>query len=300
MRVSRRTFVKGSAAAAGALAASQYFKDLQLLVPRPAQAAPAEDVVPTTCWIGKQDCGLLARRIDGRVGKLEGHPDHPRNRGRLCPKGVSQLMGVYDPNRVKTPLIRTNEKGVPGTFRQATWDEALTLVANNIKEVRAKDPKQILWQKGRSKQEAIYDNAFVNSIGATRVGHGSYCSDAGYRAAEYTIGPHGNAHPDFKYTKYMLCWGWNVTNAGGNKFCWLTWNQQLRDARERGLKMVVIDPYLRGAGPFADDWLPIRPGTALALAPALCHQLIQQGTIDRDYLKRYTNSPFLLQDDGTF
>ena len=64
--------------------------------------------MPTTCWIGKQDCGMLARRIDGRVIKFEGHPANPRNNGTLCPKGQAQIISLYDPNRVKTPLVRTN------------------------------------------------------------------------------------------------------------------------------------------------------------------------------------------------
>ncbi len=303
MELTRRDFLKGSAAVGGTLVAGRCLVDeLETLAAAPggAAAAVAEEWVPSTCWIGKQDCGLLARRVNGRVVKLEGHPAHPRNRGTLCPKGVGQIMAIYDPNRVKTPLIRTNEKGVPGQFRPATWDEALTLVAEKLKEVRAKDPKQVLWQKGRSKQEAIYDKAFVGAIGAVAVGHGSYCSDAGYRAAEYTIGPHANANPDFRYCRYMLSWGWNITNSGGNKFCWLTWNQQLVAAKERGLKVVVIDPYLRGAGPFADEWLPIKPGTDLALALALCHVLVKEGFVDRPYLQKYTNAPFLVQADGTF
>jgi anaerobic selenocysteine-containing dehydrogenase len=140
----------------------------------------------------------------------------------------------------------------------------------------------------------------VKAIGSSKLGHGSYCSDAGYRASEYTIGLHGNAHPDFKYTRYLLSWGWNITNAGGNKYCWLTWNQQLNEARERGIKVVVIDPSLRGAGPFADEWLPIKPATDLALALALCNALIAQGTVDHVYLRNYTNSPFLVKADGTF
>ncbi|MFN3973968.1 MAG: molybdopterin-dependent oxidoreductase [Dehalococcoidia bacterium] len=303
MKVTRRTFLKGSAAVGGSLLLSRFLSQgLETLAaggnskPLPA----SEEWVPTTCWIGKQDCGILARKVNGLVVKLEGHPNHPRNRGTLCPKGVAQIMALYDPNRVQTPLIRTNEKGVPGRFRPATWDEALELVAAKIKEVRAKDPKLILWQKGRSKQEPIYDNAFVGALGATKVGHGSYCSDAGYRAAEYTIGLHGNAHPDFRYTRYLLAWGWNITNAGGNKLCWITWNQQFLDARERGMKVVVIDPYLRNAGPFADQWLPIKPGTDLALALALCNALIAQGTVDLDYLAKYTNAPFLVQEDGFF
>ncbi|MFQ5946295.1 MAG: molybdopterin-dependent oxidoreductase, partial [Anaerolineae bacterium] len=101
-----------------------------------ASAALAEEWVPTTCWIGKQDCGILARRIDGRVVKLEGNPLHPRNVGTLCPKGVAQIMAMYDPNRVKVPLVRTNEKRVSGKWRQVSWDEALTLIGDKIKEVR--------------------------------------------------------------------------------------------------------------------------------------------------------------------
>ncbi len=303
MRIKRRTFLKAGAAAGTVVAGGRLVEgQLRVLEAQGGEVAlrRTEEWVPTTCWIGKQDCGILARRVNGRVVKLEGNPAHPRNKGTLCPKGVGQIMALYDPNRVKTPLVRTNEKGVPGRWREASWDEALVLVADNIKAVRAKDPTLILWQKGRSKQEAIYDNAFVKAIGATKAGHGAYCSDAGYRAAEYTIGPHANANPDFRYTRYMLSWGWNMTEAGGNKFCWITWNQQLLDARERGLKVVHIDPRLRSAGPFADEWLPIKPGTDLALALALCQAIVERGTIDRAYLTHYTNASFLVQGDGTF
>ncbi|MBI4493696.1 MAG: molybdopterin-dependent oxidoreductase [Chloroflexi bacterium] len=303
MKLSRRTLLKGSAATGGALLAARVAEGgLETLVSaRPeSQAAPVEESVPTTCWIGKQDCGILARRVGGRVVKLEGHPLHPRNRGRLCPKGVAQIVSLYDPNRVKAPLIRTNEKGKPGTWRQASWDEALTLVGERIKEVRARDKRLLLWQKGRSKAEAFYDNAFVTASGATKLHHGAFCSDAGYRAAEYTIGPNGVLHPDFRYTRHVLAWGWNITNAGGNKLCWITWPQQLGLARERGVKVVAIDPRQRGAAHFADQWLPIRPGTDLALALALAYSLVSQDDVDRDYLTRHTNAPFLVQKDGSF
>ncbi|HLC42624.1 MAG TPA: molybdopterin-dependent oxidoreductase [Methylomirabilota bacterium] len=303
MTITRRKFLKGSAVAGGAAALTSFLsRDPKTLVAAAEKsgAATAEEWVPTTCWIGKQDCGMLARRINGRVVSLQGHPDHPRNLGKLCPKGVAQIMAVYDPHRVQTPLIRTNEKGKSGTWRKASWDEALTLVGQKIKEVRARDKRLLLWQKGRSKGGAFYDTAFVKASGATGLGHGAYCSDAGYRAAEYTIGPHGVLHPDFRHTKYLLSWGWNVTNAGGNKFCFITWPQQLIPAKERGMKVVVIDPRLRGAGPFADEWVPIRPGTDLALALALSNVLIDRGFLDRDYLKKHTNAPYLVKEDGSF
>ena len=206
MRITRRTFLKTSAVAGGGLLASRFlFGGLETLVAgQPATSPPPEEWVPTACWIGKQDCGMLARRINGRVVKFIGHPAHPRNRGTLCPKGVAQIMALYDPNRVKAPLIRTNEKGVPGKWRQVTWDEALTLVGQKIREVRAKDPKLLVWQKGRSKSKAFYDEAFVKASGATKLHHGAFCSDAGYRASEYTIGISGVLNPDFRYTRYLL------------------------------------------------------------------------------------------------
>lgn len=302
MKVSRRTFLKGTGVTVGLAMASQYLGRLELLVPRGAGAAYAasEELVPTTCWIGKQDCGILARRINGRVVALQGHPGHPRNRGRLCPKGVAQIVSLYDYNRVKAPLIRTNEKGVPGTWRQTSWDEALTLVAEKMNEVRAKDPRLLVWQKGRSKAKKFYDKAFVKASGATKLHHGAYCSDAGYRACEYTTGLHGVLHPDFRYCNYVLAWGWNITNSGGNKLCWLTWPQELVAAKERGMKVVAIDPRLRSAGPFADEWLPIKPGTDLALALTLCNVLVTEGYVDQDYLKKYTNATFLVKEDGYF
>jgi anaerobic selenocysteine-containing dehydrogenase len=303
MKVTRRGFLKGSATAGGALLASRFlYNTLETVVAGSSEAATTvtEDWVPTTCWIGKQDCGILARRINGRVVKLEGNPNHPRNWGTLCPKGVAQIMAVYDPHRVKTPLVRTNEKGKSGTWQQASWDEALTLVAEKIKEVKAKDPRLLVWQKGRSKAEAFYDDAFVKASGATKLHHGAFCSDAGYRGCEYTIGPHGVLHPDFRHTRYLLSWGWNITNAGGNKFCWITFPQQLTAAKARGMKVVAIDPRLRGAAHFADEWVPIRPGTDMALALALCYRLIRQGTIDREYLTKYTNATSLVTEDGSF
>jgi anaerobic selenocysteine-containing dehydrogenase len=299
--LSRRTFVKSSAAAGGAVAATKWlFEPTESVtqVDAPRRAA-VEDSVFTTCWIGKQDCGMTARRVDGRVVKFDGAAGFPRNDGTLCPKGQAQIVSVYDPNRVKTPLIRTNDKGVTGEWREAGWEEALGLVAERYADVAEEDPALVLWQKGRSKAKEFYDNAFVKTIGASKLGHGAYCSDTGYRAVEYTIGLHGVLHPDLLNSKYVLSWGWNITNAGGNKFCWLTWPRQLVEGREKnGLKIVQIDPRLRPAGPFADEWVPIKPAGDLAFALAMCHELIAQGFIDQDYLARFTNAPYLVGDDG--
>jgi anaerobic selenocysteine-containing dehydrogenase len=304
--VSRRSFLKSAAAATALGVGSLWWLDWTfkpLLDENGAQAVamPVNDKwLATTCWIGKQECGILARVVDGRVVELKGDPGHPRNQGRLCLKGQAQIMALYDPYRVKAPLLRLNEKGVPGTWRETSWEEALTLVGEKIKEVRARDKRFLVWQKGRSKAESFYDIAFGTASGATKFGHDAYGSGAGYRAAEYTIGLHGVFHPDFHYSKYLLSWGWNATNAGGNKLCWITYNRQFLEARNRGMRVISLDPRRLAMGPHADVWLPIKPGTDLAFFLALANVLVEQGYLDKTYLRNYTNAPFLVKNDGYF
>ncbi len=303
MKVTRRDFIKATAAAAGiaALADFSFKGPLTTLLTGPHQKlSPAETWVSTTCWIGKQDCGMLARVIDGRISKFEGHPDHPRNFGTLCVKGVAQISAIYDPYRVKAPLRRTNAKGQPGVWEEISWDTALTLVGDRIQDVIARDPRLLVWQKGRSKAKDFYDTAFVNASGATKLHHGAYCSDAGYRACEYTVGLHGVLHPDFKYTNYLISFGWNLVGAGGNKLCWLTWPHEFLEAKERGMKVINLDPRHGSMGPHADEWLPIKPATDIVFFHALSNLLIENGTIDTEYLKNNTNAPFLVQPDGFF
>ena len=277
--------------------------------------------VPTTCWIGKQDCGMLAKvltqKVNGksisRIVKLEGNPDHPRNLGTLCPKGTGQLQAIYDYNRIKWPLKRTNAKGQKGTFKKITWAEALTELDKQLKDAKSKG-EVVLWQKGRSKAKNFYDTAFVNALKkaglkVSKVGHGSYCSDSGYRAAEYTLGYHGVISPDFAHTQYLLSWGWGMVTSGGNKFCWLTWPQKYIKARNRATnplkKVVCLDPNRRQTGPHADEWYANRPGSDLAFFLGLANYLINKttssfknGLVDETYLLKHTNASFLVGADG--
>ncbi len=335
----RRDFLKGSAVALGSLCALETLSGCRPSEPSQGGGgggtpdetpkdvhqdypmAFTELAIPTTCWIGKQDCGAIARVIQQEIGgktvqrlvKLEGNPNHPRNNGRLCVKGMAQVQAVYDYNRVKWPLKRINPKGRQGRFKRITWEEALGEVAAELQEAKASG-KKVLWQKGRSKAEDFYDHAFVSALAAwgsnvAKVGHGAYCSDAGYRAGEYTIGYHGVLSPDFEHCEYLLAWGWGLTTSGGNKLCQITWPQKFLAARESGVlkRVVCLDPSRRQTGPHADDWLANRPGSDLAFFLGLAHYLVHNtdtgydnGLVDEGYLLGHTNAPYLLQDDGTF
>jgi anaerobic selenocysteine-containing dehydrogenase len=305
MSITRREFIKISAVTTGlaAIADFGFGGPVTTLVKKAVeQGSSSEDIwLPTTCWIGKQDCGVLARRVDGRIINLEGHPDHPRNHGTLCPKGVAQIIQVYDPYRVKAPLKRTNRKGESGVWEEISWDEALTTVAAQLKAVRETDKRLFIWHKGRSKAKPFYDNAFNKAYGTVnKLSHGATCSDAVYRANELTFSVHGSTAADFNHCRYLISWGWNITEAGGPHLCFLTWPKEILDAKERGMKIVQIDPRIRSGAHLVDEWLPIKPGTDMTLALAMANVLLDKGHIDTEYLNMFTNAPFLVGPNGLF
>lgn len=100
--------------------------------------------MPTTCVVCNGSCGALATVKDGVLIKLDGNPDAPPNRGKLCLKGLSSVMMLYDPYRLKAPLIRTNpEKGIGADprWKEISWDEALNIIVERLKKIREEDPK---------------------------------------------------------------------------------------------------------------------------------------------------------------
>jgi len=115
--VTRRTFLKATAAAATVAAVSDklFGGPLSTLVESAAAAkqAATEDVwIPSSCFMCFSNCGILAHRVNGVVTKIEGNPEHPYNQGKSCARSQAGLMKLYNPWRIKSPLKRTNpEKG---------------------------------------------------------------------------------------------------------------------------------------------------------------------------------------------
>ena len=301
--ITRRRFLQGSAAVGGgALVARTFlFGGPETLVPASAASSQAgvEEFVNTACWIGKQECGIVARRIDGRVVKLDGQANNPRNFGTLCPKGQAQLTTLYDPNRLTTPLIRTNRKGVPGEWRRASWDEALTLTADRIKASQAKDALLAGYDIGRNKVSAIYDTAFVGATGLTAYGRrGNDCGGPSEDAVLATWGFRTVITPDLRRCRYLICY-WNLTQAGGPQLCQITFPREVVEAKERGMKVVAINPHSRSVAHLADEWVPIRPGTDMAFWLAVINVLLDKGFVDQSFLRESTNAASLVLSDGS-
>nr|PZN70603.1 MAG: molybdopterin oxidoreductase [Bacillota bacterium] len=240
-------------------------------------------VCPHDCW---DTCSMLVHVKDGRVVRVMGDPDHPVTRGFLCVKTNHYEERVYSPDRVLYPMKRTGPKG-SGQFERISWDEALTTIADRFRAIIAEYGAEAILPYSYAGtigvlQYGSMDRRFFHRLGASRLER-TICSAAGEAAMRSVIGTKMGPDPeDMVHARLIVAWGVNVTSSNPHQW------PIIEEARRRGGKLVVIDPY-RYKGAREADWhLSPRPGTDAALALGLMHVLIREGWIDRDYIERYT------------
>jgi len=158
----------------------------------------------------QRDCATLVHLEDGVVVKIEGNPEVPPNYGSLCSRGKAEIMSLYNPYRVKTPLVRTNpEKGldVDPMWKEVTWDEALDIVAERLKEVREKDPRGFALCEGFGNRDTILRQDFLKAFGTpNEVGsHGPLCTI--HYASCLVHAGYPEAIVDMEYCQYCISLG---------------------------------------------------------------------------------------------
>lgn len=267
-------------------------------------AMHGDDVwIASSCAFCYGSCSIRAHRVDGVVVKVEGNPDSVVGKGRLCGKGISGLMTHYDPNRLTMPLRRTNpRKGLdedPG-WKEISWEEALTEIADQLRRVREDDPRKLMIQRTTTVTAGrVPLGAFANAFGTPNTsvaGGGLHCGNgahflSGLMHASWSV------VPDFQYCNYAMFFGASKGHGAGHASAS---NMGLAaDARVRGMKMVVVDPMCNFAAAKATEWVPLRVGTDGALALAMCDVMVNELDIyDLPYLQAKTNAPYLVGPDG--
>jgi anaerobic selenocysteine-containing dehydrogenase len=237
-------------------------------------------------------CGVLITVEDGRATKIQGDPNHPMTRGFLCAKVAKYLDRVYSPDRVLYPMRRIAAKGTASTkgdevWQRITWDEALDEIAKRFRAIIAEfGPEAILpYSYGGTLgalNGASMDRRFFTRLGASELER-TICSSAGEAGLESVMGVKLGTEPDqFVHSRYIIAWASNIH--GNNVHLW----PYIVEARRRGAKLVVIDPYRTRTAACADWYLPINPGTDGALALAMMHVIIGEGLHDADYVAKYT------------
>jgi anaerobic selenocysteine-containing dehydrogenase len=233
-------------------------------------------------------CGVLITVEGERATKIQGDPAHPVTRGFLCAKVAKYLDRVYAPERVLYPMRRVAPKGGgrrdAADFRRISWDEALDAIAARFKAISAEHgPEAILpYSYGGTLgalNNASMDRRFFHRLGASQLAR-TICATAGGDALVSVYGRKLGTEPEqFRQSKFILAWGANIH--GANVHLW----PFIEEARRAGAKLVVIDPYKTRTARAADWYLPINPGTDVALALSLLHVIIGEGRHDAAYLK---------------
>ncbi|MFH1652364.1 MAG: molybdopterin-dependent oxidoreductase [Chloroflexota bacterium] len=269
-------------------------------------AAVKEDVwIKSSCNICFNMCAIRAHRVDGVVVGIEGNPDCPTTRGGLCPRGASGIMLLYDPNRVNVPLKRTNPEkgiGIDPQWVEITWEEALDTITEKLKKIMAEDPRKMMVMSSVIPDCYLHiTRGFGQAFGTPNSlasGAGAHCG-GGSHLFSGLVQLAWTKMPDPNYVNYYLNFG---CPAGfGAYYSVIGMAQRMADARKRGMKHVSIEPWLGMPGRNSDEWVPIRPGTDAALALAMVNLLLNEhGIFDAPHLKKNTNGPYLVGEDGYF
>uniref|UniRef100_UPI004053828D molybdopterin-dependent oxidoreductase n=1 Tax=Roseicyclus sp. TaxID=1914329 RepID=UPI004053828D len=246
----------------------------------------------TTCYMCACRCGINVHLKDGRVAYIEGNRDHPVNKGVLCAKGAAGIMQVTAPSRLRAPLRRVGPRG-SGQFEEISWDEALETATAWMAPLRATAPEKLAFFTGRDQSQSL-TGWWAQQFGTPNyAAHGGFCSVNMAAAGIYTMGGAfwEFGQPDWERTKLLLLFG-VAEDHDSNPI-----KMGLGKLKERGARVIGINPIRTGYNAVADDWIAITPGTDGLLILSLIHCLLTAGTIDLDYLARYTNAPVLVNED---
>jgi anaerobic selenocysteine-containing dehydrogenase len=253
------------------------------------RSGPHVDVITGVC---PHDCPdtcsfqVSVDRDSGRALDIWGHPDHPVTRGALCTKVDRYLERTYHEGRLLTPLKRVGNKG-EGRFAPVGWDEALRDIGARLRAIvgehgaEAVLPYSYAGTMGMVQGEGMAAR-FFHKLGASRLAR-TICAEAGYQGISYTLGKGVGTDPE-AFAHADLIWIWGSNTLTSNLHLWPI----VLEARERGARVVVIDPVRTKTARQADAWVGIRPGSDGALALGIMHVLVRDQLVDHAYLERAT------------
>lgn len=250
-----------------------------------------ERIVKTVCSTCYCGCGVLAHVKEGKVVKIEGDPDHPNSKGNLCTRGKIGAELLYHADRLNYPLKRAGEKG-KGNWERITWDEALNTIADKLQEFKEQDgPESIVLATGAG----LYYNMGLLGLMGQKLGtpnvmlDGHLCFMPAGFADRATTG----------YESSILCTELMFDEVL-NSNCVLLWAANPRntvpypigegvfEVKQKGTKLIVVDPRPTDYAKVADQWLQLRPATDDALALGMIHVIINEELYDKKFVSEWT------------
>jgi anaerobic selenocysteine-containing dehydrogenase len=238
-----------------------------------------EEMIKTTCLRCLAGCGMYVRLSDGVPVSVEGDPDSVTGQGILCIRGKATLEYVYNENRLRVPLIREGERG-SGRWREATWGEALDLIASTFTQLRDDHgAESVAFIEGGSKGYLdAWLSRFSNKFGSPNVTKAAqHCFLPTFFGSKFTYG--ALTRPDFEHPpECLVVWGANKHETA------LPEGKRKDMALENGKTLIVIDPAPTALARKATEWVCLRPGSDLALALAFINVIIREGLYDSGFV----------------
>jgi thiosulfate reductase/polysulfide reductase chain A len=235
----------------------------------------------TYCGLCHPRCGLLLEMEGDKAVRVRGDKDDPVTRGMICPRAQLMVDHLYHPERINYPLKRKGERG-SGQWQRVGWDEALDDVASKLDNLRSKFGAETLAFTHGTKRTYHWDERrFNNLFGTPNICGANNVCMCPSQAVEYaTYG--GFSWGDIRQTRCVVLWGMGPSQSNTGLF------GQIMMAKKRGARLIVIDPRRIREAEMADLWLPIRPGTDVALMLGWLKILIEEGLYDREFVEKWT------------
>jgi anaerobic selenocysteine-containing dehydrogenase len=256
-----------------------------------------ETRVPGFCALCRSRCGCVSTVVDGRLVAVDPDPSHPTG-GALCVKGRAAPELVYAADRLLYPMKRTRPKGDrdPGWVRIG-WDQALDWTAAQMRAMAERHgPEAVAFAVTTPSGTAVSDgfpwiNRLIRLFGSPNMTWAEeLCAWHRDYGTAFTFGVDIGT-PDFPRTGCLLLWGHNPSSS------YLAQATEVAAAQARGTALIVVDPRRAGAAAKADQWLRVRPGSDGALALGLAGVMLAEGRYDHDFIRDWSNGPFLVRDD---
>ncbi|MFO7839898.1 MAG: molybdopterin-dependent oxidoreductase [Desulfosalsimonadaceae bacterium] len=237
----------------------------------------------SVCTLCPGGCGIQVRRVGNRPVKIDGLPEHPNNKGTLCPLGLSGLQFLYGPSRVKAPMKRAGKRG-EGKWQQVSWEEAIEKIGAGLKDLRDRGkPHTVAWvaDKDRGTVPQLIQR-FLDAYGSPNFIRQPAAHDAYDTAVSLMQGQQGTVGFDMENADHILSFGSGLLQGWGTPVHMLN----IHGRKQGQLKHVQIEPRLSDTAAKADLWIPIKPGTEGALALGIAHIIIKESLYDKAFIKQ--------------
>ncbi|HZK53895.1 MAG TPA: molybdopterin-dependent oxidoreductase [Desulfosporosinus sp.] len=236
------------------------------------------EIKKSCCYFCHENCGVLAYVKDGKVIAIEGDPEFPTNQGGLCCRGNIALKHIDHPARVNYPQKRIGKKG-EGKWETISWDQALSEIAAKLTQIKDESGAEaVATAGGTARTDDWARRRFMNIFGSPNGFHNAHLCWMPTFLIETAICGWSPFDLDIGNSRVIILWGQNPGASG------MPAMHHLTELQRKGLKIIVIDPRFTETVAKADLWLPLRPGSDLALALAMLHVIIYDGLADDAFI----------------